>query len=216
MALGTNELEEFSKNYSELRDKDKEIFSRLINKLLSKTFIVCSLKEDYNDYYDCLRLFQMIDLYLNFIDYDLFKDEMFKIIYIKTSKDRNRVHLNKLDTILCLIFRLTYFKKIKEVDLTNEVYISISEIFGELNKTQIYATPKTLSEIERSLLSLRRNKIVDFNSKISPESEIKILPTVQVVINVANMDDLNNQIKGYANDSEGEESNEDLGENQID
>ena len=159
MALGTNELEEFSKNYSELRDKDKEIFSRLINKLLSKTFIVCSLKEDYNDYYDCLRLFQTIDLYFNFIDYDLFKDEMLKIIYIKTSKDRNRVHLNKLDTILCLIFRLTYFKKIKEVDLTNEVYISISEIFDELNKTQIYATPKTLSEIERSLLCLRRNKI---------------------------------------------------------
>ncbi len=216
MALGTNELEEFSKNYSELRDKDKEIFSRLINKLLSKTFIVCSLKEDYNDYYDCLRLFQTIDLYFNFIDYDLFKDEMLKIIYIKTSKDRNRVHLNKLDTILCLIFRLTYFKKIKEVDLTNEVYISISEIFDELNKTQIYATPKTLSEIERSLLCLRRNKIVDFNSKISPESEIKILPTVQVVINVANMDDLNSQIKGYANDSEGEESNEDPDENQID
>lgn len=219
MAISDDELEIFYKNYSEFKDRDKEIFSRLVNKLLSKTFIVCSLKDDYNDYYDALRLFKTLSIYFNVIDYDLYKDEVLKLIYIKTSKDRNRVHLNKLDTILCLIFRLTYFKKIKEVDLANDVYIEVSEIYDELNKTQIYNSSKTLGEVERSLINLRRNKIIDFNSKITPEATIKILPTIQLVVNVTNLSDLINQIKAYVNeseDNEGEEESEDLDENQID
>ena len=219
MAINSDELEEFNKSYLEFKDKDKKTFSRLVNKLLAKTFIVCSLKEDYNDYYDALRLFNPLSIYFNVIDYEIYKEEDSKIIYIKTSEDRNRVHLNKLDTILCLIFRLTYFKKIKEIDLSNDVYISVSDIYDELNKTQIYSSPKTLGEIERSLINLRRNKIIDFNSKINPESEIKILPTIQIVIKVTNMSDLNNQIKGYINeneDNEGEDNNEDFEENQID
>ena len=219
MAISDDELEIFYKNYSEFKDRDKEIFSRLVNKLLSKTFIVCSLKDDYNDYYDALRLFKTLNIYFNVIDYDLYKDEVLKLIHIKTSKDRNRVHLNKLDTILCLIFRLTYFKKIKEVDLANDVYIEVSEIYDELNKTQIYNSPKTLGEVERSLINLRRNKIIDFNSKITPEATIKILPTIQLVVNVTNLSDLINQIKAYVNeseDNEGEEESEDLDENQID
>lgn len=202
MAIGADELEIFNNNYLEFKDRDKEVFSRLVNKLLSKTFIVCSLKEDYNDYYDALRMFNTLNLFFNIFDYDILKDEILKLVYIKTSKDRNRVHLNKLDTILCLIFRLAYFKRIKEVDLSNEVYISVSEIYDELNKTQIYSSPKTLREIERSLVNLRRNKIIDFNSKINPDSEIKILPTIQIVINVADMSDLNSQIKGYVNENE--------------
>lgn len=219
MAIGFDELEEFNSSYSEFKDKDKETFSRLVNKLLAKTFIVCSLKDDYNDYYDSLRLFNSLSIYFNIIDYNLHKDEGNKIVYIKTSKDRNRVHLNKLDTILCLIFRLTYFKKIKEVDLSNDVYIGVSEIYDELNKTQIYNSPKTLGEIERSLINLRRNKIVDFISKINAESTIKILPTIQIVIDVNNIADLNNQIRAYINeneDMEGDDLDEDLDENQID
>lgn len=221
MAIGIDELDEFNRSYSEFRDRDKDTFSRLVNKLLSKTFIVCSLKEDYNDYYDVLRFFNTLKIYFEIIDYDLYKDEILKVIYIKTSKDRNRVRLNKLDTILCLIFRLTYFKKIKEVDLSNDVYISVSEIYDELNKTQIYSSPKTLSEIERSLIILRRNKVIDFNSKINAESSIKILPTIQIVIKVDSLSDLNSQIKSYINESdseniEGDDSDEDLDENQID
>ena len=103
MVVSRVDLEDFVKDYEEQSDREKENFSRVSNKLLAKTFIVAELRDDKEDYYKSLELFKMLETYFSFIDYEVVKDEINKIIYIKTTKDHNRFHLNKFETILSLI-----------------------------------------------------------------------------------------------------------------
>lgn len=202
MVVSRVDLEDFVKDYEEQSDRDKENFSRVSNKLLAKTFIVAELRDDKEDYYKSLELFKMLETYFSFIDYEVVKDEINKIIYIKTTKDHNRFHLNKFETILSLIFRLKYYQKKKEVTLTNNVYVELNEVMDEVNKTQIYSSPKTTSEIDKALRILRRNKIINFNDKVSGELLIEILPTIQIIVNINNMDELNVRIKSYIQEEE--------------
>ena len=205
MKVERENVEEFSQEYLKLKDRDKEDFSRIANKLLAKTFIVCDLNEDKDDYYTSLRFFYLLSVYFSFIDYLLFKNELNRIVYIKTTKDRNRFHLNKIDTIIALIFRAKYFEKSKEISLDRIVTLTIEELVEEINKTKIYQSQKTITEIERALKVLRRNKICNFVGKVTKDTVIEILPTILILIKVSDIEDIKNKVLNYINDSEDNE-----------
>ena len=63
-------------------------------------------------------------------------------------------------------------------------------------------SPKTTSEIDKALRTLRRNKIINFNDKVSGELLIEILPTIQIIVNINSMDELNARIKNYIQEEE--------------
>ena len=209
MKVESQSIEEFSDEYLKLKDRDKEDFSRIVNKLLAKTFIVCDLDEDKDDYYQALRFFNLLSIYFSFIDYEILKNELNRIVYIKTTKDRNRFHLNKLDTIIALIFRAKYFEKSKEISLDRIVTLSLEELVEEINKTKIYQSQKTLTEIERALKTLRRNKICNFVGKVTKDTVIEILPTILILVKVSDIEDIKNKILNYINDNENEEDVDD-------
>ena len=209
MKVESQSIEEFSVEYLKLKDRDKEDFSRIANKLLAKTFIVCDLDEDKDDYYQALRFFNLLSIYFSFIDYEILKNELNRIVYIKTTKDRNRFHLNKLDTIIALIFRAKYFEKSKEISLDRIVTLSLEELVEEINKTKIYQSQKTITEIERALKTLRRNKICNFVGKVTKDTVIEILPTILILVKVSDIEDIKNKILNYINDNENEEDVDD-------
>ena len=59
------ELTDFISKYNELKDEEKKDFSRVILRLLSESYLICDIKEDYDDYYfgradillDCFLIF---------------------------------------------------------------------------------------------------------------------------------------------------------------
>ena len=154
---------------------------------------------------DFCYLIYLLSVYFSFIDYEIIKNELNRIVYIKTTKDRNRFHLNKIDTIIALIFRAKYFEKSKEISLDRIVTITIEELVEEINKTKIYQSQKTITEIERALKVLRRNKICNFVGKVTKDTVIEILPTILILIKVSDIEDIKNKVLNYINDSEDNE-----------
>lgn len=92
--------EEFTKRYIELTDTKKNNFSRLCNKLLSENFIYAYRQDDKNDYYELLSLKPLIEKYFFIMNYDLIHVDTYKLFYIQTNADRNRIRLKKLDTVM--------------------------------------------------------------------------------------------------------------------
>ena len=153
------ELENLLERYKTFNDTKKNLLSKIINRLLNESFLMLERNEDKDDYYNALDLLNEINSYLSLIDYSVVYDKNINIIYIKNTENKNRIHLNKFDTVLLLIFRLLYFKNSKKASLSNLVSTSFIELKEEVKKTNIYKEEKTTNEYLESLRNLRRLKL---------------------------------------------------------
>lgn len=200
--------EEFAKAYSELTDTRKNTFSRLCNKLLKDNFIYASKQEDRNDYYEILSMKPIIENYFSIIDYDLVHVDTYKIFYIQTNADRNRINLKKLETIIILILRLLYHKNSTDINSSIDIGTTVGKMITEINQTGIFKVQPSMTDYMNALRLLRRYKLIDFNFNDYKEDNVIIIyPTILYVAKVDNIDMLNEKLKTY-NAIKGDESDE--------
>lgn len=191
--------EDYSKEYISLNDTKKIVFSKLCNKLLNDNFIYASKQEDYSDYYSVLGMHDLIENFFSMIDYDLVHIDTYKIFYIQTNADRNRLKLKKFETVMVLILRLLYHKGSLDVNSSSDISTTLGKIIMEINQTSIFKNQISKTDYKNALTLLRRYKLIDF-SNIDFEKEdsvIVIYPTILYVAKVDNIDMLNQKIKTY-------------------
>mgnify|MGYP002515294817 CR=1 FL=1 len=190
--------EEYAKSYVELTDTRKNTFSRLCNKLLNENFIYASKQEDKSDYYEILSMKKLIENYFSMIDFDLIHVDSYKLFYIQTNADRNRIRLKKLDTVLVLIFRLLYYKGSLDVSSSSDISTTLGKMITEVNQTGIFKSQPSMTDYMESLRLLKRYKLIYFNFKDFKEDNVIIIyPTILYVVKVDNIDMLNDKLKTY-------------------
>lgn len=190
--------EEYAKSYVELTDTRKSTFSRLCNKLLNENFIYASKQEDKSDYYEILSMKKLIENYFSMIDFDLIHVDSYKLFYIQTNADRNRIRLKKLDTVLVLIFRLLYYKGSLDVSSSSDISTTLGKMITEVNQTGIFKSQPSMTDYMESLRLLKRYKLIYFNFKDFKEDNVIIIyPTILYVVKVDNIDMLNDKLKTY-------------------
>lgn len=143
--------EEFTKRYIELTDTKKNNFSRLCNKLLSENFIYAYRQDDKNDYYELLSLKPLIEKYFFIMNYDLIHVDTYKLFYIQTNADRNRIRLKKLDTVIILILRLLYHKGSLNVNSSADISTNLEKMITEINQTGIFKSQPSMTDYMESL-----------------------------------------------------------------
>ena len=167
--------EEYAKSYVELTDTRKNTFSRLCNKLLNENFIYASKQEDKSDYYEILSMKKLIENYFSMIDFDLIHVDSYKLFYIQTNADRNRIRLKKLDTVLVLIFRLLYYKGSLDVSSSSDISTTLGKMITEVNQTGIFKSQPSMTDYMESLRLLKRYKLIYFNFKDFKEDNVIII-----------------------------------------
>lgn len=211
--------EKFMEEYLELSDARKSTFSRLCNKLLNENFIYYSNvdQKDKNDYYEILSLKSIIENYFAMLDFDLINVDTYKIFYLKTTENRNRIRLKKLDTVMLLIFRLLYHKGSQNVNLSADISATLGELIQEINKTGIFKERLTKTDLLNSLKTLRRYKLIyfDFNDW-NDDDIIFIYPTILYIVKIDDINLLNEKIKEYRNNDNTEENEDEISEDEID
>lgn len=191
--------EDYSKEYLLLTDTKKNTFARLCNKLLNDNFIYASRQDDYNDYYSVLGMRNLIENFFSMIDYDLVHIDTYKIFYIQTNADRNRLKLKKLETVIVLVLRLLYHKGSLDVNSSSDISTTLGKMITEINQTSIFKNQVTKTEYKNALTLLRRYKLIDFSFTDfeKEDSVIVIYPTILYVAKIDNIDMLNQKIKTY-------------------
>lgn len=191
-------LETFYEKYKDLGESKRNIFSRISNKLLSDNFIYGQILNDKDDYYKALELYDILSAYFNIIGFDIINDDNYKIIYLYTTEDKNRVHFKKLETIILLILRLMYKRANLEISSETNINISISSFIEEINKTGIYRNDYSNTNLQNALKTLKRYKLIDVNfADFNENSAIKIYPTILYVVKTDDINMLLDRINSY-------------------
>ena len=190
--------EEYAKDYIELTDTRKNTFSRLCNKLLNDNFIYAYRQEDRNDYYEILSMKKLIENYFSMMDFDLVHVDSYKLFYIQTNADRNRIRLKKLDTVIVLVFRLLYHKGSLDINSSSDISTTFGKMITEINQTGIFKSQPSMTDYMESLRLLKRYKLIDYNFKdFKEDNVIVIYPTILYVAKVDSINMLNDKLKTY-------------------
>lgn len=190
--------EEYAKGYIELTDTRKNIFSRLCNKLLNDNFIYAYKQDDRNDYYEILSMKSLIENYFSMMDFDLIHIDTYKLFYIQTNADRNRMKLKKLETVIVLVLRLLYHKGSLNVNSSSDIQTTLGKMIIEINQTGIFKTQISMTDYLDALRLLKRFKLIDFSFKdFKEDNVITIYPTILYVAKVDTIDMLNDKLKTY-------------------
>ena len=188
------ELTDFINKYNELNPTDKKNFSRITLRLLSESYLIRDVKEDYDDYYFAISRenSSMIDAYLSIINKKLVIDKDNGIIAVNNINETSNVKLNKRDTVILLILKYLYLDKIKNAkDITsNNIVVSINEINDFIRNYQIYRNELKLSQIRDSLDSLEEYKCLNYKIDENGEIKIQLYQTINYLVDIKDINEL--------------------------
>lgn len=188
------ELTDFINKYNELNPTDKKNFSRITLRLLSESYLIRDVKEDYDDYYFAISRenSSMIDAYLSIINKKLVIDKDNGIIAVNNINETSNVKLNKRDTVILLILKYLYLDKIKNAkDITsNNIVVSVNEINDFIRNYQIYRNELKLSQIRDSLDSLEEYKCLNYKIDENGEIKIELYQTINYLVDIKDINEL--------------------------
>lgn len=215
--------------YNELNVIEQENFKRIINQLMGKTFIVNHIYDNEKkrsvmnaDYRFIEMNLELFKKYLELGGWKLERNANYEVIYITSIYNYNRIRLDKFTTIILYILRLMYDQKRENINLTEYIVVSVSEIVSTLTEIGAYEKRKpSAQEMKDALRTIAKFNIIQKVEGLyeDPNTKIIILPSILFVIPADNITKINsNMSKIKENDTEQfiEEENEEdiiIGEN---
>ena len=198
---------QFNERYQKLTDSERESFSRICLKLLDETYLVREKATDTKDYLKASSLIDVLRPYFAIIDFDVFADREKGVIYIRTSKDSNRVRFLKMETIIALILRYVYDDESRKASINSTISTTVGHLAQEITKTDIYPNfDGRTREYRDALYSLRKYKIIDYDGDLAQGSTpIRIYRSILLVVDTDSIDTLNTRLekfKGGVSDEE--------------
>ena len=208
-------LDQFAEEYRPLSETKKSEFARIVSRLLNCTFLFKGKEGDTNDFYAVIEKKALFSSYLAMIDYELIYDEDNALIMVRNNEGRNRVHLNKFDTVVLLILRKLYNVKKTEVSFEDKVIVDVETIVEEMRTAQVFEDDKKASVYEDTFRKLRRHKIIDFaGAKIDENTNIQILPSILVILPQDSLVDFAKRLEAFRiKEEKVEEANDNEDEN---
>jgi hypothetical protein len=179
--------------YEQLNSSEKEDFRRLVNYLLSHTYIV---RYEYQpskqmtlpnrDYQTVARLFDLFQDYLDLSGWRLEKDDNYGIISLSNRFDHNRIRLDRFTTLFLYMCRFIYEEKREDSGSYKIVRTTTSEVdekmrdFGLLEKKR--STKKERVEAQRTLAHFNIIRKMETSSWDGDGNKILILPSILSII----------------------------------
>lgn len=205
-------LKKLNDEFIQLKEAEKLVFSRIVNKLFQVNYITRKKIADANDYRFILAYKDIFDAYLALSDFELTIERHEEVVYIKNISNFNHFRLKKDESIVLLIIRMIYQSKMSLVTLDENVEVYLSDIHEELAKIGYLDNKRMTKEKLKPALQLLRNyNIIDFmDRKLNDDARIKIYPTILFVVKVDSIKEVLDHLDQYLQGgSDLEETDED-------
>lgn len=208
----TAAAKQFNEEYINLKEGEKTIFSRIVNKLLQVNFITKKKPGDVNDYRFILAFKETFEAFFTITDFILNVKREDEVVYIQNENFYNHMRLRKTESILILVIRILYQRKKDFITLDENVEIFLHEIHSELTRIGYLDHKRiTKDKLKPALSFLRNYNIIDYIDKgLHDDARIKIYPTILYVTNLDSIKEIVNKLEGYMEG--GAEDNEETDE----
>src|SRR5690554_2097035 len=163
MVSKTVALKKFVDEYNDLKESEKQNFSRIINKFLQVNLITMKKIRDANDYRFILAYREAFSSFFALMDFSLNIERHDQVVYIKNESVFNHLKLKKEESILLLVIRVLYHNKKDFITLDENVEVYLSEIHEELARIGYLDNKRiTKDRLKPSLALLRQYNIIDY------------------------------------------------------
>ena len=198
--------------YLHLSLSEQEQFAKVVNRLLSNTFL---LVEEYDpaegttrvnrEYLFVERNFELIREYLGMSGFRLERDTTYGVIYLSSSYDGSRVHFDKLTTVMIYTLRLIYEEERAKLTLAKEVIITIADLVQKMLITGAVKKKPANVLLHQSLRTLSRFRIIQKldGSWEAPQTRLLILPTILFVVSNEQISNMEKLVEQKESESEG-------------
>lgn len=195
----TQAIKKFNEEYTNLKEGEKTDFSRICNKLLQVNFITKRKPGDGNDYRMILAYKEVFEAFFKLIDFEVVIKREDEVVYIKNEAVYNHLRLRKVDSVLILVIRILYQRKMDYVTLDEDVEIFLYEIHDELTRIGYLDNKRiTKADLRPALQMLRGYNIIDYiDTGLSDDARIKIYPTILYVTDLGGIKDVIDKLDGY-------------------
>ena len=175
-----------------LNDRDRESFSRLVNLLLARTFLVRervdlrdkSLVID-RDFRFLERYHSLLCGYLAVAGWDLNLDVHLGVAALSNRFGSNRYRLNKFETYFLLVLRLIYAEAAEKLTLRRDVTCSVRDLLEKLSMFNLLEKKLSDKSLSEGLSTLREFNLIDRveGEWSEPETQLVIYPSVLLAVN---------------------------------
>ena len=189
----------FEQDYNNLYESEKEEFRRVVNYLLSKTFIVRDVYDKQakkmitsSEFLFMEKYYDIFDNYLNIAGWKLIKEPLEGIYYVENIYGQNKAKFDSFTTYILLALMITYEESAPITTLGNSV---ITTTYDVISKMQILGLITKKPSKEQFRIAFRRleqfNIILRLNTSQDVELwKIMILPSIHHVIDYDKLKEL--------------------------
>ena len=208
----TQAAKQFNEAYIELKEGEKSIFSRIVNKLFQVNYITKKKPGDTNDYRFILAYKEVFEAFFVLSDFELNIKREDEVVYIANENLYNHMRLRKTESILLLVIRIIYQRKKDLITLDENVEIFLNEIHTELTRIGYLDHKRiTKDKLKPALSFLRNYNTIDYIDKgLRDDARIKIYPTILYVTNLDSIKEVVQKLESYMEG--GSEDNEETDE----
>lgn len=181
----------WQEQYEKLTNSEKEEFRRLVNLILSRTFIIRdvysskeSLMKINPDYRFVERHFDCFLDYLSFGGWAIAKDSNYGVISLASTYEYNRVRFDKNATLILYTLRLIFEEEREKVVLRNEVLTTTSQLVQKMIVLGLVKKKPSDRELTDGLRLLSQYNILQKldGSWEEPETKLLILPSILFIV----------------------------------
>lgn len=177
--------------YQRLGDRDKEQFTRLVNLLLARTFLLRERVEPKDksividrDFRFLERYFSLLQGYLAVAGWELTLDTYLGVAALSNRSGSNRYKLNKFETYFLLVLRLIYHEESEKLTLRKDVTTTVRNLLEKMSLLNLLERKLPDKAITEGLTTLKEFNLVDRvgGEWKDPETKIIIYPSVLLAV----------------------------------
>ena len=198
----------FYERYSQLEERDQTRISKLVNKLLSMNFLCRAKETDREDYYFCVRYEAIFKAYFSLMDYDLKINKQNEVVAITNREGYNHLQLRLNESLILLILRKMYYKKMNTLSLNDNISMRIGELHEEILATNRFDKRIGKSELGQIIRLFKRYNLVDMIGDVGDDDSVLILyPSILYAVSIAQIEEVERKIDALAKGESGNEEN---------
>lgn len=177
--------------YDKLTNSEKEEFKRLLNLILSRTFMVRDLYDSKEgmvrvnpEYRFVERNFELFVDYLDFAGWSLEKDSNYGVIALNNNYEYNRVRLDRNTTMILYTMRLVFEEEREKVTLRHEILTTTAQIVRKLITLGLVKKKPSDKDLADALRQLAYHHVIQKveGSWEDAECKILILPSILFIV----------------------------------
>ena len=196
----------FEQEYNNLYESEKEEFRRVVNYLLSKTFIIRDVYDKQakkmitsSEYLFMEKYFDIFEEYLSIAGWKLHKEPIEGLYFIENIFGQNKAKFDSFTTYILLALMITYEESAPITTLGNSV---ITTTYDVISKMQILGLITKKPSKEQFRIAFRRleqyNIILRLNTSQDVELwKIMILPSIHHIIDYDKLKELCEYIPSF-------------------